>query len=58
MESLRYLLLLLFLSTPSTKTDNVYIKSLHDVKLSDLNLVGGKKCFTRPNDQRTQLTGH
>jgi len=43
MQSLRYFLLLIFLSTPcSTKTEYAYIKSLQDVRLSDLNLVGGK----------------
>lgn len=43
MKVLRYSLLLLFLSTPEeTKTEFKYIKSLQDVRLSDLNLVGGK----------------
>lgn len=43
MQALRYFLLLLFLSTPSsTKTEYIYIRSLHNVRLSDLNLVGGK----------------
>jgi len=43
MNNVRYLLLLLFLSTPEeTKTEYSYIRSLQDVTLSDLNLVGGK----------------
>lgn len=43
MKTLRYLLLLLFLSTPEhTETNNLYIRSLADVRLSDLNSVGGK----------------
>src|SRR6266404_1962095 len=43
MRALRYFLLLLFLSTPEeTKTNYHYIKSLKDVGLSDLLLVGGK----------------
>lgn len=43
MKALRYFLLLLFFSTPEeTKPHYRYIRSLQDVKLSDLNLVGGK----------------
>jgi pyruvate, water dikinase len=43
MQALRYFLLLLFLSTPEhIKTEYVFIRSLQDVRLSDLNLVGGK----------------
>ncbi len=43
MQVLRYFLLLLFLSTPEdTKTEYSYIRSLQDVRLSDLNIVGGK----------------
>jgi pyruvate,water dikinase len=43
MQALRYLLLLLFLSTPEhIKTEYVFIRSLQNLKLSDLNLVGGK----------------
>ena len=43
MHALRYFLLLLFLSTPEeTKTEYRYIKSLKDVDLSDILLVGGK----------------
>jgi len=43
MQALRYLLLLLFLSTPEeTKTEYRYIRQLQDVRLTDLNTVGGK----------------
>jgi pyruvate,water dikinase len=43
MKTLRYTILLLFLSTPEeTKPEYRYIKSLQNVNLSDLNLVGGK----------------
>ncbi len=43
MKALHYFLLLIFLSTPEeTKPHYRYIRSLQDVKLSDLNLVGGK----------------
>ena len=43
MKALRYTILLLFLSTPEeTKSEYRYIKSLQNVGLTDLNLVGGK----------------
>jgi len=43
MKTLRYSILLLFLSTPEqTKPEYRYIKALQNVGLSDLNLVGGK----------------
>jgi pyruvate,water dikinase len=43
MKALRYSILLLFLSTPEeTKSEYRYIKSLQNVNLSDLPLVGGK----------------
>ncbi len=43
MKALRYTILLLFLSTPEeTKPEYRYIKSLQNVNLSDLPLVGGK----------------
>lgn len=43
MKTLHYFLLLLFLSMPEeTKPHYRYIRSLQDVRLSDLNLVGGK----------------
>ncbi len=43
MQNVRYLILLLFLSTPEQiKPEYTYIKSLDDVTLADLPLVGGK----------------
>src|SRR6266404_6931907 len=43
MKALRYFILLLFLSTPEqTKPEYRYIKSLQNVHLTDLPLVGGK----------------
>lgn len=43
MPALRYLILLIFLSTPEKiKTEYRYIRLLQDVTLADINLVGGK----------------
>ncbi len=43
MQKMHYLILLLFLSTPEQiKPEYIYIKSLHDVTLADISLVGGK----------------